>query len=528
MGKVVLAILVAFIISFSILTTSLLLYHYKVQDGKWVLIGDTKEVKQIDFYSQKFPANQKNIFIYGSSQVMYMNPIYVRKDLLNNKLDYVVYNVGTQTDLPTTRLNSIDLLIASKPSMVVYGIGDRDFAIDSSSGQNTVILLPNPHNIIIDWLNSQLVNSSKDFFFLNSPKLDFLISTFGSKSVNNIDLLQNHFYGDLNVYAAAESQKFPIATDAQLLSESFDDPNHRILPLENNQNFIAFKKILDRLRENKIGVIVFIVPQERHRLDIITDTSEFNIALKTISQEYPGVPIYSLWDKYADMNIWRDSMHVIMNTKNTTRIYSDDVAKMIIKELEPTILKPHGFQNDPSFPPKFSQAPGGFLNETPLNIYMEDVNVTDGYGTYSSRQINAEYVGPLSVLIGKNIDTIKLHLKKVGSPTGTVTIGVFNPDLSIKKIIATVAVSTIPTSYTAYTFSLPYGKSYQIHSGDRIGIKYSGGNQTNFVAVLADRNNGFDGTNSYYSYYGTSWIALPGSDLTMTLKLVDLSLVAPH
>ena len=54
---------------------------------------------------------------------------------------------------------------------------------------------------------------------------------------------------------------------------------------------------------------------------------------------------------------------------------------------------------------------------------MSDAIFTTGLSTYSGRQIHAEYVTSSSVLVGKYIDTIKIMLKKVGSPTGTATVG---------------------------------------------------------------------------------------------------------
>jgi hypothetical protein len=163
-------------------------------------------------------------------------------------------------------------------------------------------------------------------------------------------------------------------------------------------------------------------------------------------------------------------------------------------------------------------ANGGSPPPAPI-IYMQVTTVTDGYGTYSSNQINAENATATSSLVGKSIDTIIMHLKKSGSPTGTATIGVFNKDLSVKQAFGTKDVSTFSTSYADYTFSLPSGQSYAIQSGDVIGIKYSGGDISNFVAVTADNTNKFDGTNSYYThFFGTAWAPLTGSDLTMTLE----------
>src|SRR5437879_3776005 len=128
---------------------------------------------------------------------------------------------------------------------------------------------------------------------------------------------------------------------------------------------------------------------------------------------------------------------------------------------------------------------------------MSDAIFTTGLSTYSGRQIHAEYVTSSSVLVGKYIDTIKIMLKKVGSPTGTATVGVFNSDLSVKKNFTGISVPTIATSYTNYTFSLSSGQSYQIQSGDRIGIKYTGGDASNYIAIMRDTTGTFDGTNSY-------------------------------
>src|SRR2546425_391059 len=161
--------------------------------------------------------------------------------------------------------------------------------------------------------------------------------------------------------------------------------------------------------------------------------------------------------------------------------------------------------------------------QTPT-IYMQDTTASFGLSTHSGRQIHAEYVTGSSVLVGKQIDTIIIKLKKVGLPTGNVEIGIFNKDLSEKKIFATRDVSTITKKYTDYTFSLSSpGQPYQIQKGDRIGIKYSGGDATNYVAIMTDQNTSdpFDGTNSFHTYSTASgWNIYNTHDLYMTLELV--------
>jgi hypothetical protein len=153
-------------------------------------------------------------------------------------------------------------------------------------------------------------------------------------------------------------------------------------------------------------------------------------------------------------------------------------------------------------------------------IHMQDTTATGGYSTYSGRQIHAEYVSVSSQLVGDKIDTITLRLARTGSPTGFAQIGVFNTDLSVKKLFGTKDVATISTSYTDYTFALGPTDLYTIQSGDRIGIKYTGGDSANIIKTNTDGDisDPFDGTKTYRVYYTTSWVStLTSEDLYMVL-----------
>jgi spherulation-specific family 4 protein/chitobiase/beta-hexosaminidase-like protein/Big-like domain-containing protein len=154
-------------------------------------------------------------------------------------------------------------------------------------------------------------------------------------------------------------------------------------------------------------------------------------------------------------------------------------------------------------------------------IHMQDTTVTFGSLVYSGRQINAEYVSGTSQLIGDQIDSITLSLQRIGSPIGTAQIGIFNEDLSVKKLFGTVDVTSISTTFTDYEFKLSGTDLYTIQSGDRIGIKYTGGSGGNGVNVMIDRNNAdpFDGTNSQRIRYESAWLYYDtGEDMYMILK----------
>jgi peptidoglycan/xylan/chitin deacetylase (PgdA/CDA1 family) len=157
--------------------------------------------------------------------------------------------------------------------------------------------------------------------------------------------------------------------------------------------------------------------------------------------------------------------------------------------------------------------------------HMSDTTKTYGLAVYSAQQAQAEFVTPTSQLVGKSIDQITVELRKGGSPTGTLQVGVFNSDLTLKKLFGTKDVSTLTSTYADYTFSLSNNELYALQSGDRVGVRYTGGSSTNFVAVMLDRNSAdpFDGANSYRQQYAaatSSWTSYTPDDMFMILRQI--------
>ena len=156
---------------------------------------------------------------------------------------------------------------------------------------------------------------------------------------------------------------------------------------------------------------------------------------------------------------------------------------------------------------------------------MEDNTFSYGVEIYSGKRATTENVGPQSILIGKDIDTIILWLSKEGDPQGHIEIGVFNDDLSVKKLFGTIDASDITESADnpgKYQFSLIESDlPYTIEEGDRIGIKFTGGDIFNFIAVQVDDDPSgpFDGINTYKSFYDTEWVDIENADMSMSLIL---------
>ena len=153
--------------------------------------------------------------------------------------------------------------------------------------------------------------------------------------------------------------------------------------------------------------------------------------------------------------------------------------------------------------------------------HMSDTTSTFGSLTYSGRQVNAEYAGASSQLLGDRIDSITLRLQKIGNPSGTAEVGVFNDNLSVKKLFGTMSMAALSASYADYEFKLSGGEMYTIQQGDRIGVKFAGGNSGAGVNVMIDRDSAgpFDGTSSQRVRYESGWLYYDtGEDLYMILR----------
>ena len=87
----------------------------------------------------------------------------------------------------------------------------------------------------------------------------------------------------------------------------------------------------------------------------------------------------------------------------------------------------------------------------------------------------------------------KLH--KVGSPTGTLTVNIFNGPTFVKTL-GSLDVATLTTSSKEYTF-IDALNTTELLAGYSLTMGYNGGDSSNYVVVKRNESNPFDGTNTY-------------------------------
>jgi hypothetical protein len=486
------------IVKFSILIILILISSlaivYFVND--WFRSNYDPDTKQRNWYAQHSDTNEEKIFLVGSSYVMRLNATVIENVLKTNNQNFTVYNLAISADKETDRIRFIDDIIKSHPRVVVFGVGYFSFVTNSgveidsiSENTNLYTYLPDIQTIFKDGLND--FGSYFDFSNFQNPKLTSLSLINNAIGEKKIPTIYSPLYKKnqpfsidfANLQVPKNSTSLEKSTDYQYL--------YKDLPSIKKPNIVALKKMVKDLEDNNIKTIVYITPYHKIFWEGL-DESKYQIFLteKTKLADELGFEIYDLHNKYSEYNIWYDFSHISKSDNH----YSDDIAKFILREL---------VSEEQIYP----------------ITYMNDTTSSFGVVTNNERQLNAEFVSPNSQLVGKQIDAITLKLRKIGSPTGTAQIGVFNDDLSVKKLFGTIESESLFEYYSEFSFSIPKSELYTIEDGDKIGIKYPNGDMSNYVNVLIDNTatDPFDGANSYYTYYKDEWLSFKDNDITMKL-----------
>ena len=310
--KIMFSVLFAILVVTVIFAFSTDLY-IQVYDPNWH--GIINSSKSVD-------SSKGKIFIVGSSNINAIDATSINEQLSNEQKNYLVYNLADQGDNPIRRAGSIDNIISHKPEFVLYGVGLWDFQKPISHLQS---------------------HSASDF--LLQPG-DFFKSLFQ----DNIDL---YGYGPGKIFISPKDRSLtsvkyilrgpdqpyhpfirfdptPIHSNEKLV-EVFGWPENNGLDVtEENKKIIALNQIIHKLQKNDIKVILFSYPHSKALYTFEPqDLKDFQRMLDNKSNEF-DIPIYSLHEKYVDLEIWRETLHVAIHPD--AQIYTDDILKIILKE----------------------------------------------------------------------------------------------------------------------------------------------------------------------------------------------------
>jgi hypothetical protein len=319
--------------SFSILIFTIFLVFLFVTDNS-SKSNNVELISSQDFFSQDFDLTKKKIIFVGSSHVARVNATYVQELLVLSDNHFDVFNLGMSGDTPSKRLESIDDLISLKPTIVVYGIGFRDFSefILKSEIDKPQSVLPDSSQILPQTILE--INKSFNINLNNfeSPKIKTIqqIKNFLNLSddLSNSGHLQENtpFYSIMPKYSQS-------MTDAEL-KRAFASNAYSLSDIDfNSKNILSLKKIISKFHSNDIPIILYTTPKSKLFLDSMSVENKnlLSSILNDISK-YQNIDVHFLHDKYIDEDIWNNNMHIITGSNNV--IHNNDLADIIINFLD--------------------------------------------------------------------------------------------------------------------------------------------------------------------------------------------------
>ena len=138
---------------------------------------EINEKRENNFFLQDF-GDKNKIFIVGSSHIRPLDPQYIENELSEKNLDFQVFNLSVMGDTPLKRIKSVEKIVSTKPDLVLYGVGFRDFSkienlkpytLDFFLTKSSDKILPDIKEILIDGFQLNEYHS-KNFGMLKSPK----------------------------------------------------------------------------------------------------------------------------------------------------------------------------------------------------------------------------------------------------------------------------------------------------------------------------------------------------------------------
>jgi len=296
------------------------------------VIGQANYIEiQEKFFLKDFEINEKKIFILGSSYTQALNTTQIDLKIKSQCQNCHVYNLSIQGDSIEKRSQVIDSIIAAKPEMIIYGISEGDFANSINSEFNiSNSILPDLQYIIYSE-----INPSQYFKFLEIPSSPKDKTWNIIRQINKDDSINTRFNPFPNTpFLQILKASSIIISELELKSLTTNiQPMGSINEVGENLTLKNLKQMIKDFQNNDIKISLFIVPHHNYLTSV--ESTEFKKSFEMIKDDIVNttkINIYPRTDSYSELQIWHDLYHIAVNDK--TLIYSDDISKIILKELD--------------------------------------------------------------------------------------------------------------------------------------------------------------------------------------------------
>ncbi len=138
-------------------------------------------------------------------------------------------------------------------------------------------------------------------------------------------------------------------------------------------------------------------------------------------------------------------------------------------------------------------------------------------------EIKETGVSNSSIFIGFKPTRYTFKMKKIGSPTGNITLKIINngggSSFTLKKTIGTYPASSLSTSESSIVFD-DASNTYSLVLYDQIAVNYNSGSSSNYISLKYTNSDVADGSRTIMSRTNNSDnnADYPGGDLAMVLE----------
>jgi hypothetical protein len=331
----------------------------------WLDNYRTISVEEFEFYTEISESNMKQVFIIGSSQITGVNATLIEKITKEKNPEYSVYNLGKSADRPNTRVKTFDYIIESKPEILVFGIGHRDFHPTRIYQENFGIvkdetgIFLQPKKVIEEYILAPLNFYKTNYDFLNDPHTSTWRSISGSmdkirnsgfegilliindslpSSDNSFSLLleypnQKQYFPNSPFFFHKPDSIWHVFRD-DMTSENISTQCDKIDMIQDfsvihNSNYISLINMIEESKKNDIEVVLFSTPIHPICLKQYEEqTYLFENMLLDIQEQF-DVKVVFLHDKYEKDGMWYYADHVTQNSNS--KEFSLDIADIILE-----------------------------------------------------------------------------------------------------------------------------------------------------------------------------------------------------